>query len=202
MQLRTRLATIGSVLLLSTVLFMGTTQRANAFFFDPFETMVESMLETIETTTLTIAKDIGDMADRILVMADNIGLMADRILVMADKIGEMSDRIVYTEELMLSVISERGVSSLITSPIEGDYVSRDLPIDIVLSSQKVDYVLYISNNADMSGSTNALVLNGDTSTAWSRVADFATGAKLYIAVKTVGDTASSDFSNTVMLNLQ
>lgn len=195
MQLRTRLATIGSVLLLSTVLFMGTTQRANAFFFDPFENMVESMLETIETITVTISNDIGDMAD-------NIGLMADRILVMADKIGEMSERIVYTEELMLSVISERGVSSLITSPIEGDYVTHNLPIDIVLSSQKLDYVLYISNNADMSGSTNALVQNGDTSTAWSRVADFTTGTKLYIAVKTVGDTASSDFSNTVMVNLQ
>jgi len=38
----------------------------------------------------------------------------------------------------------------------------------------------MSNNADMSGSTNALVQNGDTSTAWSRVADYVTGSKIYI----------------------
>jgi len=53
----------------------------------------------------------------------------------------------------------------------------------------------------MSGSTNALVQDGDTSIAWSRVADFATGDKLYIAIRTVDDNTSSDFSNTVMLNL-
>ncbi|MCW9048639.1 MAG: hypothetical protein OQK46_11220 [Gammaproteobacteria bacterium] len=54
----------------------------------------------------------------------------------------------------------------------------------------------------MSGATIALVQNSDTSIAWSRVTDFATGNKLYIAVKTVSGTNSSDFLNMVMLNLQ
>ena len=195
MQKRARSATFGVILLSSLVLFMASSQRANAWFFDPFENMVETVLDSIETIILGLSADIGTMSDRILVMSDNIGIMADRI-------GEMADRIVYTEELMVSVISDSGVSSLITSPTEGTVVSRTIPVDITLSSLKTDYLLYISNNADMSGATNALVQNSDTSVAWSRVPDFATGTKLYIAVKTVGGTTSSDFSNTVMLNLQ
>ena len=195
MHKKTRLKPFIGILLLSLTLFMASSQRANAWLFDPFESMVEISLSTIENIVLGLSDDI-------LSMADNIGIMADRILVMADKIGEMSDRIVYTEELMLSAISDSGVSSLITSPTEGTIVNRSVPINISLSSQKVDYILYISNNADMSASTNALVENADTTIAWNRVSDFATGSQLYIAVRTVGGTTSSDFSNTVMLNLQ
>ena len=188
MQKHKRIATFGAILLSSVILFTVSTRPANAWFFDPFESMVESTLQTMENIILGLSSDIGTMADRILVMSDNIGLMADRI--------------VYTEELMISTITDSGVSSLIMSPTEGTVVTRTTPVSINLSSQKTDYLLYISNNADMSGATNALVLNSDTSIAWSRVADFATGNKLYIAVKTVGGTTSSDFSNTVMLNLQ
>ncbi len=195
MQKRTRIATFGVILLSSVILFTASTRPANAWFFDPFENMVESTLQTMENIILGLSSDIGTMADRILVMSDNIGLMADRI-------GDMADRIVYTEELMVSAITDSGISSLILSPTEGTVVNRTVPISINLSSQKTDYLLYISNSADMSGATNALVLNSDTSIAWSRVTDFATGNKLYIAVKTVGGTTSSDFSNTVMLNLQ
>lgn len=53
----------------------------------------------------------------------------------------------------------------------------------------------------MSGATNALVQNGYTSTAWSRVTDFSSGEKIYIAVQTIGTTSNSELSNTVMLNL-
>lgn len=195
MQKRTRIATFGVILLSSAILFTASTRPVNAWFFDPFENMVESTLQTMENIILGLSNDIGMMADRILVMSDNIGLMADRI-------GEMADRIVYTEELMVSAITDSGISSLIMSPTEGTTVTRITPISISLSSQKTDYLLYISNNADMSGATNALVQNSDTSIAWGRVTDFATGTKLYIAVRTVGGTTSSDFSNTVMLNLQ
>jgi len=195
MQKRTRLMTFLSILLLSAILFMASSQRANAWFFDPFENMVEMSLNTMENIVLGLSDDI-------LSMADNIGIMADRILIMADKIGEMADRIVYTEELMVSAISGSGISSLITAPTEGTVVTYSTPVDITLSSQKTDYLLYISNNADMSGATNALVQNSDTSIAWSRLPGFATSNKIYIAVKTVGGTTSSDFSNTVMLNLQ
>ena len=184
-----RIATFGVVLLSSSLLlFTATTQRANALLFlDPFESVVIAALETMETLILGLSNDIGSMAGE-------IGIMADRI-------GDMADRIVHTEELMVAASSNNVITSLITSPVEGTLVYKTIPIQITLSSEKTNYLLFISNNADMSGSTNALVLNGDTSIAWSRVPDFATGTKLYIAVKTVDDNGSSDFSNTVMLNL-
>ena len=182
-----RIVTLSIALFSSLFLFMATSQRANAEILSTFEVTVLASLETIERTVLQLSTDIGTMADRILVMAGEI--------------GEMADRIVHTEELIVSMASDGGISSLITSPTEGTYVSASVPINITLSSGKLDYLLYISNNADMSGSTNALVQDGDTSIAWSRVADFATGNKLYIAVRTVSETTSSDYSNTVMLNL-
>lgn len=188
MKKQTRLAAFGIILLSSSVLFSASTHNARALILDTFETLVLASLDTIETLVLGLS--------------DDIGVMADRILLMSDEIGEMADRIVYTEELIISGFSEGGISSLIISPLEGTAVTATTPIDIILSSAKPDYLLYMSNNADMSGATNALVLNNDTSVAWSRVADFASGNKLYIAVRTVGETASSDYSNTVMLNLQ
>lgn len=188
MKKQTRLAAFGIILLSSSVLFTASTHSARALVLDTFETLVLASLDTIETLILSLS--------------DDIGLMADRILLMSDDIGEMADRIVQTEELIIAGFSESGISSLILSPAEGELVSASTPINITLSSANPDYLLYISNNADMSGATNALVLNNDTSTAWSRVADFATGNKLYIAIRTVGGTSSSDFSNTVMLNLQ
>ncbi|RDH81103.1 MAG: hypothetical protein DIZ80_13370 [endosymbiont of Galathealinum brachiosum] len=191
MQKRTRLATFGVILLSSSILFTASTKTANAWFFDPFENMVDQSLATIENLITTLSNDIGTMADRILLMSDDIGLMADRI-------GEMADRIVHTEEMILASTTDSGISSVITYPTEGTVVNSVTPVNITLSSQNPDYILYISNNADMSGSTNALVQNNDTSIAWSRVTDFATGNKLYIAVR----TTNSEYSNTVMLNLQ
>jgi hypothetical protein len=188
MQKRKRINTIGTVLISSTILFAASSGTANAWFFDTFENIVEMSLNTIQNIVLGLSDDIGEMSD-------DIGTMADRI-------GEMADRIVHTEELMMSAVSNNSVSSLITWPTEGATAYRTMPIDITLSSQKTTYILYMSNNADMSGATNALVQNGNTYNAWNRVADFATSDKLYIAVKTVDANSSSDFSNTVMLNLQ
>jgi len=195
MKKRSRLTVLGIIFLSSSILFTASTQTARALVFDTFETLVLSSFDTIETLILGLSDDIGTMADR-------IGVMADRILLMSDDIGAMSERIVHTEALIISGFSESGISSLILSPVEGALVTATTPIDITLSSPTTNYLLYISNNADMSGSTNALVQNNDTSVAWSRVANFATGTQLYIAIRTVGATASSDFSNTVMLNLQ
>ena len=171
----------------SLVLFAATSKDANASLFDPFEALILASLETVQTLVVSLSNDIGTMADRILVMAD--------------KIGEMSDRIVHTEELMVAASSNNVITSLIISPVEGTRVYTSIPVQISLSSEKTEYLLYMSNSADMSGSTNALVQNGDTTTAWSRLADYVTADKVYIAVKTVDATGSSDFSNTIMLNL-
>lgn len=188
MKKQIRVTAFAALLLSSSlVLFTVTAKDANASILDPFEAAVLASLQTIETVVLGLSNDIG--------------LMADRILEMADKIGDMSDRIVHTEELIVAASSNNVITSLIISPVEGAQVYTSIPVEIALSSGKTEYILYMSNNADMSGSTNALVQNGDTSTAWSRVADYVTGSKIYISIKTVDETGSSDFSNTVMLNL-
>lgn len=190
-----RFVTLSIVLLFSSLFFVVSTKPVNAAFFNPFENVVITVLETLETLILELSDDIGEMSD-------DIGVMAGRILIMSDNIGLMADRIILSEERILAAISDSGISSLITRPTDGTIVSASIPIDITLSSGKTDYLLFISNNADMSGATNALVQNSDTSLAWSRVSDFVTEDKLFIAVRTVSETSSSDFSNTVMLNLQ
>ncbi|MDO9009782.1 MAG: hypothetical protein Q7U80_16320 [Thiobacillus sp.] len=70
-----------------------------------------------------------------------------------------------------------------------------------LSNSPQSYIRYISNKADMSGSTHALVVDGNTSDAWDRVPDFATSSTVYITVKSANGLASSDLSNTVKINL-
>ena len=194
MTLLTRTQAAGIVLLASAAAFTLTPSNARATFFSSFETMALASLSTIQTTVLGLSADIGEMANRILLMADEIGEMAD-------KIGVMADRIVHTEELMVSLVNQNGTSTLITAPGEGALVSKNLPIQLTLSNTPQSYILYISNNADLSGSTNALVVDGDTADAWSRVPGFATGTSVYIAVKSADGLASSDLSNTVKVNL-
>lgn len=181
----TRAKVAGILLLASTAIFFVSNARAT--FFSPFETMVLASMTTIQTTVLQLSSDIGSMADRILVMADKIGVMADRI--------------VHTEQMMASLVNQNGTSTLITSPTEGAYVSTYSPIQLTLSNNPQSYILYISNKADMSGSTNALVVGGNTTAAWSRVPGFATSNIVYIAVKSADGQASSDLSNTVKVIL-
>jgi len=174
----TRAKTVGIALLASSAIFFVSNARAT--FFSPFETMVLASMTTFQTTVLALSTDIG---------------------LMADKIGVMADRIVHTEQLMVSLVNQNGTSTLITSPTEGAYVSTYAPIQLTLSNNPQSYILYISNKADMSGSTNALVVGGNTTSAWSRVPGFATSNTVYIAVKSADGLASSDLSNTVKVNL-
>jgi hypothetical protein len=55
-------------------------------------TTLNSNLAATYATILALSDDIGEMADRILVMAD-------KILIMADNIGEMADRILVTQQI-------------------------------------------------------------------------------------------------------
>lgn len=194
MKLPTSTQAASIVLLASATAFTLTPGTVRAAFLSSFETVALASLSTIQTTVLKLSSDIGLMANRILLMAEEIGEMAD-------KIGVMADRIVHTEELMVSLVNQNGTSTLITAPVEGAQVSKYQPIQLTLSNQPQSYILYISNNADMSGSTNALVVDGNTANAWSRVPGFATGASVYIAVKSADGQASSDMSNTVKVNL-
>ena len=85
----TRIKSLISILLVSSAIFMVSTQSASAA--TAFEIMVTESLNTIETIVLGLSDDIGLMADNILVMADNIGIMADRI--------------VNTEQMMADVVT-------------------------------------------------------------------------------------------------
>jgi hypothetical protein len=187
-----------SLTLALSLIAVSSIQPAQAFFTDSFDNMVESMLNSMQKVVLSLSDDIGTMADRILVMADNI-------LIMADKIGEMSDRIVTTEQLMADLVRDlnnsRGPSTLITLPTEGTNVSLSASINITLSNNYKNYVLLMANTADMSHATNVLVLDGDTSNAWRRAADYATGERLYIAVKAIQNNIMGPISNTVMIRI-
>ena len=88
----TRIKSAFSILLLSSAIFIASTTTASAWFFDPFENMVDSTLQTMETLILGLSDDIGEMADRIGDMADKIGVMADRI--------------VHTEQMMADIASQ------------------------------------------------------------------------------------------------
>jgi hypothetical protein len=184
----TRAKAAGIILLASSAIFTLSSSNARAsIFYTPFETIVLASMTTMQTMVLQLSTDIGSMADRILVMADKIGVMADRI--------------VHTEQLMVSLVNQNGTSTLITSPADGTSVSKYVPIQLTLSNNPQSYILYISNKADMSGSTNALVVGGYTAAAWSRLPDFATSNTVYIAVKSADGLASSDLSNTVKVIL-
>lgn len=198
MKIKARIITFALVLFASTTLFLASPKPARAFLFDPFETMVEDMLTLINTgmdnmmtTMLTLSADIGTMADRILVMSDNIGLM--------------SDRIVDTEQLMadlvLDVTDAQGPSALLIAPTEAELVNLSYLLDIVLSNGASDYVLFLSNTAEMDPVTNVLVSNGDTFAATNRARDYATGNQLYIAVKALAEDTMGPISNTVMINI-
>jgi hypothetical protein len=225
---RSKIIFVAALLATSIILVVGTTKKAHSEYvpgslFNPIEGMTE-MMDTMFTTPmgqfldamleaykvsidamLRLSDDIGDMSDR-------IGTMADRILTMADNIGIMADRIVKTEELMAStlleltgnngsVVTTGGPVTMINVPVENDSVSLSAPIAITLSGGYPDYILYMSNNSDLSGATNVLVKANDTTAAWNRAADYATGSQLFLAVKAVEGSSIGTISNTVKVNL-
>jgi hypothetical protein len=199
---KSRILLLVVMLTVSSTVIFETAKPARAFLINPFEVTVESMLNTIENSVNSILSTILDLSD-------DIGTMADRILLMADNIGIMADRIVTTEELMANLVTNlndssncsEALSPLLTLPAEGDYVSLSTPINIVISDNNIDYVLFMSNSADMSDATNVLVQGGDTATAWNRASEYATADQLYIAVKSVTENTVGPISNTVMVNL-
>lgn len=199
MKMKSRLTTLTLVALTASTLFLSSPKPAQAFFvWSPFEIMVESMLtlmnnsmDNMTTSMTTISTDIGTMADRILIMADNIGIMADRIV----------ETEVLMTDLVRDVTDSQGQSTLLTLPIEGDLVALSYPMNISLSNGASDYVLFISNTADMELATNILVTGGDSSIATDRATAYATGEQLYLAVKAINNNTMGPISNTVMINL-
>lgn len=193
-----RLTALTVTLLILAILFMGTPKPARAFFVTSFESMVETMLNSISSNMTT-------MTTTVLALSDDIGTMADRILVMADNIGIMADRIVATEQLMADLVRDvtdsQGTSTLLLSPLEGELINLSSPLDIALSSGAIDYVLFMSNSSDMADATNILVQNGNTEPARQRAVSYVTGSKLYFAVKAVSNDTIGPVSNTVMVNV-
>jgi hypothetical protein len=193
------IVTVATVIFTVSTVFAFSPKPAHAFFFwNPFEQMVGTMLTAMTTT-------MDNMMKTMLTLSDDIGTMADRILIMADKIGTMADRIVSTEHLMADLVRDvtnsKGPSSLVAAPVEGCTVNLNSPINITLSNGSDDYVLFMSNSADMAVATNVMVLNGDTVPATDRAINYATGNQLYIAVKPLNGDIMGPISNTVMINI-
>ena len=199
MKKKSRIISFALVAITASTLLLSAPKPAKAFFiWNPFETMVESMLtlmnnsmDTMSTTMLTLSDDIGTMADRILIMADNIGLMADRIV----------ETEVLMADLVRDVTDAQGTSTLLTSPVEGDLVNLTLPMDITLSSASVDYVLFLSNDAAMDSATNIIITAGDSALAIDRALSYTTGSQLYVAVKAINGDTMGPISNTVMVHV-
>jgi hypothetical protein len=185
------------ILIISGTLFFATIKPAQAFFFNPFQNMIQGMLGSMERIILTLSRDIG--------------MMSNRILMMSDRIGTMADRIIKTEERMLEAIKPLNHSktdrlpkmipmTIIILPKEGEFVSLDRPLKLHLS-QKGNYILYISNQANMAHATNAFVKDHDTSAAWDRAKIFTSEENIYIAIKMIGQNYSNEYSNIVKLSL-
>lgn len=195
---KSRLITVAMVMLSLFTVLIGSPKPVRAYLGSSFDSMVESMLSAMNNT-------MDDMMTTMLTLSNDVGTMSDRILVMADNIGIMADRIVTTEELLADLVRDitdsKGPSALIISPAEGAVVDLSLPMDITLSTGADDYVLFMSNTADMAAATNILVQDGDTGPATNRALDYATGNQLYIAVKAIDGDTMGPISNTVMINI-
>jgi hypothetical protein len=198
MKMKFRIIPFALVLFASSTLFLASPKPARAFLFDPFEIMVEGMLTLINT-------GMNNMMTTMLSLSDDIGTMAGRILVMSDNIGLMADRIVETEQLMADLVRDvtdaQGPSALLLAPTEGELVNLSSLLDIALSNGASDYILFLSNTAEMDPATNVLVSSGDTSAATARARDYATGGQLFIAAKALNGDTMGPISNTVMINI-
>ncbi len=192
--------------LLGGVIALAPLNTASAFFTDPIEAMYE-MSNNMVNAMLQLSTDIGSMADR-------IGEMADRIVVTEDKIGQMADRIVATEELLANALLElhdAGTSGgdagiLLLSPATGAVISRAQAPAIMLSNGSTDYLLYVSDTPDFSGTRTVPLLvdqNTDVQIVWSSAMQVVTGDTAYLAVRSVDtDHRISAFSNAVRIALQ
>jgi len=184
--------------------------NANAFFFNSIVEGATSVSNNIVDSSTQITSELFALfAD----LADDIGQMADRILVMADKIGEMADRIVETNEIMAGMATDIAAiqsaqASTTTPAVETIFITQDdfqttlykneAP-RFSLSDGSTKYLLYISSSAIMDTNTRAILVQSDydLNTRWNDLQALANNYKIYIAVKSINENTISSLSNII-----
>jgi len=173
------------------------------------EAMVNGM------TTVSIAMVDGatststDMLKLFAALADDIGQMADRILVMADNIGEMADRIVYTEIIMAGLANDiAGINNTVsaaTAPVailtQGFFTtlySSDTP-EFTLNSTPNEYIVYVSSSFNMTNNKQRVIVKNKSEfdAKWSELRTLAQNNYIYLAVKTIDGNGISSLSNVI-----
>ena len=205
--MKTKLVSL--VLVVSFVLPMN----ANAFFF---KSMIEGMT-SVSNNMVDGATEVSvEMLRLFEALADDIGEMADRILVMADKIGEMADRIVETEKIMAgmatdiaSIKTNQGsTTSIAPASVDTVFITQDDYQTTLyngeaprfnLSDGSSQYLLYVSSSAIMNTDTTAILIKSsyDLNTRWSNLQELAQNYKIYVAVKSINGNTISSLSNIV-----
>jgi len=201
--------------------------NANAFFGSLLSGMGNIALAMIQAGTTVTTTGIqgatsvanngittgGNTADGMMELtsklSDDIGLMSNRILTMADKIGEMADRIVQTEKLMADLTrdvanlsnSNAGSTNIVLSVSNSDYITANIAPAISLSTNTNTYLVYVSESIFIDARViSPIQVNTAHSLSeyWSEVISGVGGEKLYIAVKSEGNS----ISNIVKLNIK
>jgi len=179
-----------------------------------FSTTADPNLLVITDTILTLATDIGTMADRIVATEDKIGTMADRILATEDKIGTMADRIVTTETLLTTTLQSLnqggglggGRGELLISPTTGALLSKTTAPTLQLADNATRYVVYISPTPTFDNDqVIPLLVTADTplQNSWAAALQGYAAPVAYIAVRGVDDRATlSTLSNAVRVTFQ
>lgn len=184
--------------------------------------LIYSQLSTAATFSLgmcTTDPMIITLNASMLTLADDIGVMADRILTTETYIGDMANRIVETETLLSSTLlqlqenitagngsTENRPGVLLLAPATGGTAYRHQAPAITLSNSAASYVLYISTSGNVQDGTVLPLLitpQSPLETVWENAVQLLSGETIYIAVKSVyGDSNLSEMSNAVRLNLQ
>lgn len=147
-------------------------------------------------------------------LADDIGEMADRILIMASNIDDMADKIVETEEIMAGMAvdiaeikantgsNESALPVLIISSANGDTLSSGQAPVISKSYEHPDYLVYVSSTVALSPTTSAILIHNDQELQdrWSELESISSNGKIYIALRMIDGSDVSDLSNVLTYN--
>jgi len=202
--IKTKFASI--ILVVSIVLPLN----AHAFFLSD---MIDGMTDVTNNLIDSGTEVSKEMLELFGALADDIGEMADRILLMAEEIGEMSDRIVATEQLMADMMVEitairNNTSGGIDTPVATVFITQDefqttlnngeVPV-FQLSDNSSQYLLYVSSSAIMNTDTTAILVkdSNDLETRWNDLQALANNYKIYVAVKSINENDISSLSNII-----
>jgi hypothetical protein len=193
-----------SVKLFSIAVALIYSQLTSAASFSLGMCTTDPMILTLNNSMLTLADDIGEMADRILTTETYIGDMANRIV---ETETLLSETLLQLQANSTAGSAQTGARPgvLLLSPVTGGTVYRHSAPVISMSNAATSYVLYISASGNFQDVTvMPLLITPDSplDAVWENAVQSLTGNSIYIAVKSVyGESNLSELSNGVRLQL-